>query len=781
MRKLITPMLLCISVIATAQTNPAITRFLQNTSVTARHYLSGNSTPINDASLVNVQSVKYSANYVYATTTGLPSYVTGPYLDGNTNLAGNQNSIFKFPLNPTQNTGTGTATTGGNIGVFINGVALFDYRDGVSWKSSTNALAGGPTGGTGDGVWNRDAVVGEKGGFDCSKGHPAGTNYHHHQNPSAFNLDLSVISTVCNLYNADGLYAIDNTQHSPLLGFAYDGFPIYGAYGYKNADGTGGIVRIKSSYALRNITVRNTYYTGQSVTSGPNVSTTYPLGYFKEDYAYTTTSAATPDYLDDHNGRFCVTPEYPNGIYCYFSTVDANWNSSYPYVVGPTFYGNKTAAKVTSITESTTTYPVSTVPSIYIAAYTKTICSGTSVAFTAAIYNGGLSPTYQWKKNGVNVGTNTKTYSNAALANGDVITCVLTTASSATTTSNSISMSVTALTTTGSVTQSQCGGTYTWPANGVTYSTSGIRTVVAGCNTATLNLTINTNFTNYYADTDGDGYGSGTATSACSPPANTSTNNTDCAPTDSLKWRTATLYIDTDGDGWNAGTSFVCYGSTAPSGYSLTSSGLDCNDNAFSINNTCPSIVNLKLFVQGYYAGAGTMVSVKKNQDGVSPLDEVEDITVELHKSSDMSLVATTIAKLKTNGTAVCTFASAPIGLFYIAIKGSSLVQTWSAAPQAVGSTPLAFYFSTSDTQAYTDGSRASVTEIETGVWAVYSGDNNHDDSVDLSDVNDVATDSDASNFGVLATDLNGDGAIDLSDVTISVGNSGSSIYAQHP
>ena len=339
-----------------SQTNPAILSWLQNTTVTARHYVSGNSTPINDASLVNVQSVKYSTNYVYATTTGLPSYITGPFLDGNPSLATAQNVIFKFPLFPVQNTGTATNTTGGNIGVFINGVALFDYRDGVSWKNSTGALAGGPIGGAGDGVWNRDAVVAEKGGFDCSKAHPAMGNYHHHQNPSAFKLDKVVISTICNLYNADGLYNIDSTAHSPLIGFAYDGFPIYGAYGYKNANGTGGIVRMKSSYSLRNITTRTTYSSGVSVTAGPTVSTTYPLGYFREDYQYNATSAATPDFLDDHNGRICVTPEYPAGIYCYFATVDANWNSAYPYVVGPTFYGTKVATTVTSITETTTTY-----------------------------------------------------------------------------------------------------------------------------------------------------------------------------------------------------------------------------------------------------------------------------------------------------------------------------------------------------------------------------------------------------------------------------------------
>jgi hypothetical protein len=347
--------LLC-SIIANAQTNPAILNWLQNTTVTGRHYVKNNSTPIVDAAIANCQSIKYSATSVYVATNGIPTYITGPFQDGNPSLATAQNAIFKLPLNPVQNTGVATATTGGNIGLFINGVALFDYRDGVSWQNSTSTLKGGPLGGMGDGAWNRDAVVGERLGFDCSKAHPAMGNYHHHQNPSAFSLDLKVISTVCTLYAADGLYAIDSSKHSPLIGFAYDGFPIYGAYAYKNADGTGEIIRMKSSYTLRNITTRTTNASGTAVTAGPDVSTTYSLGYFREDYQYNVTSTATPDYLDEHNGRFCKTPEYPNGIYCYFATVDENWNSAYPYVVGPTFYGVKSASKVTSITETVSTY-----------------------------------------------------------------------------------------------------------------------------------------------------------------------------------------------------------------------------------------------------------------------------------------------------------------------------------------------------------------------------------------------------------------------------------------
>jgi hypothetical protein len=350
--------ILAFSLHSNGQTNPAITKWLQNTSVTGNYYVSGNSTAISNNILVNCQEVSYSANFAYIKTKGIPSYKVGPYLDNNPNQAGDQNAIFRFPQTPVQNTGTLTATSGGNIGVFINGVALFDYRDGVAWNNTTMALCGGPgrtpcPGGMGAAqAWNRDAILAERAGFDCAKGHPAGTNYHHHQNPSAFKLDINVLSNICNLYDADGLYVIDSTQHSPLIGFAYDGFPIYGAYGYKNLDGSGGITRMKSGYQLKNISTR---------TNGPTISTTYPLGYFREDYEFLS-HAGQEDYLDVHNGRVCKTPDYPNGIYCYFATVDANWNSAYPYVVGPTFYGVYANRKVTSITEPVTIYIPIVVP-----------------------------------------------------------------------------------------------------------------------------------------------------------------------------------------------------------------------------------------------------------------------------------------------------------------------------------------------------------------------------------------------------------------------------------
>lgn len=76
----------------------------------------------------------------------------------------------------------------------------------------------------------------------------------------------------------------------------------------------------------------------------------------------------------------------------------------------------------------------------------NTICAGTPVTFSAAITNGGSSPTYQWKKNSLNVGTNSSSYTDPALNNGDLITCVLTSnatcLATSTATSNTITMVV---------------------------------------------------------------------------------------------------------------------------------------------------------------------------------------------------------------------------------------------------------------------------------------------------------------------------------------------------
>ncbi|MFZ5552119.1 MAG: T9SS type A sorting domain-containing protein [Bacteroidota bacterium] len=84
--------------------------------------------------------------------------------------------------------------------------------------------------------------------------------------------------------------------------------------------------------------------------------------------------------------------------------------------------------------------------SVALTSGTNPMCAGASATFTATITNGGASPVYQWQKNGVNVGTNSSTYTTTTLVNGDVITCQLTSnatcAVPASVTSSGITMTV---------------------------------------------------------------------------------------------------------------------------------------------------------------------------------------------------------------------------------------------------------------------------------------------------------------------------------------------------
>lgn len=296
MKKFLFLSVLTFPLLSWAQTDPAITSWKLNT--TGQTGYAG--------ILTNVQQVQYSASNVYVTTTCIPDYTIGPWTN-NPNIPVNQNFIFKITRNPVQNTGTLINTPMGHTGVWSNGVSIFNAKDGMSYNNQ--------------GIWNRDALVFEGISFDNCLGHPAPNGeYHHHVNPTCLYDDT------------------DDSQHAPIIGYAFDGFPIYGAYGYDNVNGTGIFRKMQSSYQLRNITNRTTLPNGTILNAnqyGPAIGGQYPLGAFLEDYEYVAGSGD----LDVHNGRFCVTPEYPNGIYAYFVTIDVNENPVYPYVIGPTYYG----------------------------------------------------------------------------------------------------------------------------------------------------------------------------------------------------------------------------------------------------------------------------------------------------------------------------------------------------------------------------------------------------------------------------------------------------------
>lgn len=254
----------------------------------------------------NVQSVDYTSDNVFISCSCIPGYDIGPWV-GNPNTAANQDFCFKLTRHPVENTGNLLATPMGHTGVWKNGVSIFNAKDGMSYNNM--------------GVWYQDAYVFEGSSFDDCLGHPAQNGeYHHHVNPTC-------------LYSDDA-----SSIHSPIIGYALDGFPIYGAYSTSNPNGTGDIIRMTSGYQLRDIENRQTLSGGVNlnpVSYGPSINAAYPLGSFLEDYEFVSGSGT----LDEHNGRVCVTPEYPAGIYAYFVTIDENLDPVYPYVLGPKYYG----------------------------------------------------------------------------------------------------------------------------------------------------------------------------------------------------------------------------------------------------------------------------------------------------------------------------------------------------------------------------------------------------------------------------------------------------------
>ena len=283
MKKLLL-ILLFLPMIVSAQ-GPEITSWILN--------LNGATNPSYPNYLTNVQDVCYTSTDVYISCTCIPGYDIGPWA-GNPNQPANQNFVFKISLAPQENTGNKTKAPMGHIGIWSNGVSVFNAEDGMSYQSQ--------------GVWNQNALYFEGGSFDNCLGHPAPNGeYHHHVNPTC-------------LYDDS-----DDQNHSPIIGYAFDNFPIYGAYGYTNVNGTGSIKRMESSYQERNITTR---------VNGPTLNQ-YPLGAYIEDYEYVSGSGD----LDEYNGRDCITPEYPNGTYAYFVTIDSNLDPVYPYTPGPYYYG----------------------------------------------------------------------------------------------------------------------------------------------------------------------------------------------------------------------------------------------------------------------------------------------------------------------------------------------------------------------------------------------------------------------------------------------------------
>jgi len=118
-------------------------------------------------------------------------------------------------------------------------------------------------------------------------------------------------------------------------------------------------------------------------------------------------------------------------------------------VITCTLTSSSTCANPTTVTSNSITMVITTnvTPAVSISVSPgTTICAGTSVTFNATATNGGPTPTYVWKVNNGVVGANSPSYTSTTLANGDVVTCTMTSSNGcaipSTVTSNSITMTV---------------------------------------------------------------------------------------------------------------------------------------------------------------------------------------------------------------------------------------------------------------------------------------------------------------------------------------------------
>ncbi len=213
--------------------------------------------------------------YRFIQSNGIPT-VHGSFPNsGNPNTISAQSYSFRMPLNPQQSSSITALQGYMDFGVAIDGVP-FDPGTAELWQNDPN--------------WRYEALSGHINlGIDQNNAHvqPNGA-YHYHGLPTYL------------------VAAQSSASFSKLIGYAADGFPIYALYGYAEPmNPNSAIKELRSSYKLKYGTRPN----------GPGG--TYD-GTFTQDWAYT---AGAGD-LDECNGRFGITPDYPQGTYAYFITAD---------------------------------------------------------------------------------------------------------------------------------------------------------------------------------------------------------------------------------------------------------------------------------------------------------------------------------------------------------------------------------------------------------------------------------------------------------------------------
>jgi len=238
----------------------------------------------------NRVTVEIHDGHRHVAANGIPDHKVGAFPNrGNPNAIHPQRYQIDLPADPQPADKTTSIYLTGRrgppnmpFGITVTGV-LMDPGTAEFWNGDRQA------------GWNYEALGGAVPlGIDENLAHvqPNG-GYHYHGLPTSLLKNLGLRSG----------------KHSPQIGWAADGFPVYALYGYTEPqDSESAVVELKSSYRLKQ---------GSRPADGAGPGGKYD-GTFVQDYEFVE-GAGT---LDECNGRMCVTPEFPRGTYAYFLTSD---------------------------------------------------------------------------------------------------------------------------------------------------------------------------------------------------------------------------------------------------------------------------------------------------------------------------------------------------------------------------------------------------------------------------------------------------------------------------
>ena len=264
--------------------------------------------------LPEVQSVRTTEREIEVRSSGVSLHFFGMLQTPPAGIERGRQWRFRIPRRPMPAQGAHARVRPDAVGVFVNGVPIFNPFEGESYQ--------------GRNLWHFDPIAGGDDGAAVAGGRARAELPH----GGALGLLESLIA--------------DGSRHSPIIGYAFDGYPIYGPWATAKADGSGGLRRMRSSYRLRKITARTAWPDGTALTPeqvGPPVDETHPLGSVVEDYEF----APGAGDLDEFNGRFALTPEYPNGTYAYFLTTDAQGRLAFPYLLAGRYFGEMAGEALT--------------------------------------------------------------------------------------------------------------------------------------------------------------------------------------------------------------------------------------------------------------------------------------------------------------------------------------------------------------------------------------------------------------------------------------------------